>query len=106
MRLVCLLHFLFDSRLQSLVCLTLALIFLAFYGKSGLFVDPSGYRIRLVSVMKVCVVVCVAGTVLLKIRAEVPAAAIGACDERRNPSHIVASLLCRHEAGVRVVGEP
>lgn len=54
--------------------------------------NPSGYCIRLVSEIQVCVVVCVAGTVLLRVRAEGPAAAIGACDERVNPGHVVASL--------------
>lgn len=41
-RLVCLLHFLFDSQLQSLVCLALALILLAFYGKSRLLANLWG----------------------------------------------------------------
>lgn len=52
MRLVCLLHFLFDSQLQSLVCLTLALILSVFYGKSRLLANLWGCCIGLVCMIK------------------------------------------------------
>lgn len=51
-RLVCLLHFLFDSQLQSVVYLVWALVFSAFYGKSRLFANLSECCIGFVSMIR------------------------------------------------------